>query len=329
MSHPRTRLTLLCLALQMAYQPAWSDTTADAANSLPVYLCQFGDTARLYAFKQNADGQWAGLGQLQGWSVSEQDGGMVARNLNDVLILSNGSASLLQGGRLERGQCVDPSNEMIQLFQPQDPAQGVPADTGQAQQIPNPPADSSTDLTSRRAFPDAGDILSALDPGNWDAAKVAAIIDALNLDSSERDSLKARLREAAQDPAQIARVARQIREVFGIEIAAAADLRAKLRDTRQNLAAAEQALQEQRQKTRETSALLTQAMNRAGAAEHANQLLARQLAALQAQLDAVTAQDKKLRSDLSAVLVELAVGRANLALANKRIIKLGGVPVRQ
>lgn len=194
------------------------------------------------------------------------------------------------------------------------------------------------------------DLLIALDPQNWDAAKVAAIINALNLDNSTKDNMRAELKAAARDPVRIERLVRQIEEAFGIGAAATDELRAKLRDMRQELASTNQAFDEQRQRLKETSARLTDAVAKANAAQYANQALSAQLTAAQrdaagaqrdsagarkdltaAQRDlaAAAARYEALRASFSTMLLQLSDTRAYLATANKRIVKLGGVPVRQ
>ena len=105
---------VLCLLCQMPGQPAWSFDAATLQD--PIFLCQFGNTARAYAFTRSPDGQWQGQGALQSWTVTVQDDGLVARNADDVLILGNGTASLLTEDGLARGVCVDPRMELAQLF---------------------------------------------------------------------------------------------------------------------------------------------------------------------------------------------------------------------
>jgi len=350
-------VAILALSLQMAGQPGWSQSSDRAEAQLPVYLCQFGDTAHVYAFKQRPNGQWDGLGQLEGWKVTEQNGGLVARNATDTIMLGDGSASLLQEGRLVQGKCADATQELAQLFETEDFTQG---DTGQktAERIPDPPQDPAAgDEASRMAPQLDSDLLIALDPQNWDAAKVAAIINALNLDNSTKDNMRAELKAAARDPVRIERLVRQIEEAFGIGAAATDELRAKLRDMRQELASTNQAFDEQRQRLKETSARLTDAVAKANAAQYANQTLSAQLTAAQrdaagAQRDAAgairyaagarkdltaaqrdlaaaAARYEALRASFSTMLLQLSDTRAYLATANKRIVKLGGVPVRQ
>ncbi|MBC7478893.1 MAG: hypothetical protein H7317_12495 [Pseudorhodobacter sp.] len=362
-------VAILALALQMSGQPGWAQSNDQAAARLPVYLCQFGGVAHVYAFKQAEDGQWQGLGQLQGWTVTEQNGGLVARNATDAIMLGDGSASLLQEGQLVRGQCADPSAELAQLFETEDFSQAMRDDAGD--QAPDtPPLDPSGDTSSRQGQADP-DLMSMLDPQNWDAAKVAAIIDALNLDTSAKSTLKAELNAAARDPVRIERLIRQIQAAFGTKDGATDDLRAKLRATRQDLAAADRALAAQGERLQEAnarlsdaaakadaaersneklsarladavgkanatersneklSARLADAVGRVNAVERSNEQLSAQLAATQRDLAAAAGRDEKMRTALSAALVQLTTAREALGTANKRIVKLGGVPVRQ
>lgn len=313
----------LCLLGQMPFQPAWAFDAAVMQG--PIYLCQFGDTAHAYAFKQEPDGHLEGLGQLQGWSVTVQDDGLVARNADDVLILGGGSASLLQRGRLVRGHCVDPRTELAQLFESDD------FGTDAAEQLPQLPVEPSLGADETQAElhdPFVADVLSILDPANWDAVQVAAIIDALNLDTSAKLNLKAELKAAARDPARIRGLARQIRAAFGLEIAAAAELRAKLKETRQELAAVTLALQQLRQNAKDNAARLAVAQAKASAAERANAQAVAQIATLRASLNAALSSEDEMRSTLGTAVALLSATREKLALANKRIAKLGGVPVR-
>ena len=321
-----TRMSIfagLCLLGQMPFQPAWAFDAAFMQG--PIYLCQFGDTAHAYAFKQEPDGHWEGLGQLQGWSVTVQDDGLVARNADDVLILGGGSASLLQRGRLVRGNCVDPRTELAQLFESDDfgsdAAERLP-------QLPAEPPMGAAETQAELHDPFVADVLSILDPANWDAVQVAAIIDALNLDTSAKLNLKAELKAAARDPARIRGLARQIRAAFGLEIAAAAELRAKLKETRQELAAVTHALQQLRQNAKDIAALLAVAQAKASAAERANAQAVAQIATLRASLNAALSSEDEMRSTLGTAVALLSATREKLALANKRIAKLGGVPVR-
>ena len=321
----------LCLLGQMPAQPAWAFDAAFMQG--PIYLCQFGDTAHAYAFKQEPDGHWEGLGQLQGWSVTVQDDGLVARNADDVLILGGGSASLLQQGRLMRGHCVDPRSELAQLFETEEFNHALRDDFGSdaAERLPQLPAEPPMGAAETQAElhdPFVADVLSILDPANWDAVQVAAIIDALNLDTSAKLNLKAELKAAARDPARIRGLARQIRAAFGLEIAAATELRARLKETRQELAAVTHALQQLRQNAKDTAARLAVAQAKASAAERANAQAVAQIATLRASLNAALSSEDEMRSTLGTAVALLSATREKLALANKRIAKLGGVPVR-
>ena len=321
----------LCLICQIAGQPARAQ--GEAAVQVPVFLCQFGDAAHAYAFRQGAEGQWHGLGQLRDWSVTVQDDGLVARNADDVLILSEGSASLLQGGNLVRGQCVDPTTELAELFATGDfyPAADVGPCGDEAGRLPRLPDEPPTDdARIQMEIPDpwVADVMTILDPGNWDAAQVAAIIDALNLDNSAKLSLKSELKAAARDPARIPGLARQIRAAFGLEISAGTELRAKLRETRRDLAVVSAALEEQRRNAAETLALLAAAQAKARTAERASAQAAVQTAALRTALNAAIASEDRMRLTLAAAAAQLLESSEKLALANRRITKLGGVRVQ-
>lgn len=272
MNHFRmSTAVLLALSLQISGQPGWSQSSAEASPEIPVYLCHFGDTAHVYAFKQTPDGQWQGLGELQDWNITEQNGGLVARNATDTLMLGEGSASLLQDGRLVQGECADATDELAQLFASEGASQGAPDDGSQnGKQIPDPPLDPSADDQARLAPQLDPDLLTALDPQNWDAAKVAAIINALNLDNSSKSNMQAELRAAARDPVRIAKLVRQIEAAFGTNSAAIDELRARLRETRDQLASVNQAFDDQRQRLKDTAARLDDAVAKANAAQQAN-----------------------------------------------------------
>lgn len=345
MNHFRmSTAVLLALSLQISGQPGWSQSNVEATPEIPVYLCHFGDTAHVYAFKQTPDGQWQGLGELQDWNITEQNGGLVARNATDTLMLGEGSASLLQDGRLVQGECADATDELAQLFASEGASQGAPDDGSQnGKQIPDPPLDPSGDDQARLAPQLDPDLLTALDPQNWDAAKVAAIINALNLDNSSKSNMQAELRAAARDPVRIAKLVRQIEAAFGTNSAAIDELRARLRETRDQLASVNQAFDDQRQRLKDTAARLDDAVAKANAAQQANAALSAQvtaaqrdaaaarkdLATAQRDLAAASARYESMRASFATMLLQLDATRNDLATANKRIIKLGGVPVRQ
>lgn len=316
MSHARLAvITTLCVLGQL---PAPAAQAFDAASQgVQAYLCQFGQTASAFAFRQGPNGEWQGLGQLQGWDVTVQADGLVARSGDDLLILGDGTASLLQQGRLMRGLCVDAGQELAQLLDADDLA---PREDPDPAAVPGR-GDDRPDL------PDAwvAEVLSILDPGNWDEAQVARLIDSLDMEAPVKQRLKAELKAAARNPERIAGLARQIREAFGMEVAAAADLRARLKDTRRELAAVSRALDDQRQKAQMSATQLAAAEVRARAAEAET---AAQIANLRAALNAAAGEEDKMRAALAATTRNLAASEARLALANKRLTKLGGVPVR-
>lgn len=309
-------LSLLCL---MSAQSAMADTPRNQPTQFPMFLCQLGDTAELFSFQTDANGQWFGQGQLQGWAVSAQQDGWVARNGDDVLILENNSASLLVGGTLLKGQCVDAQSALAPLLQTMDSS--APAVQSQVDETANLVQDGSDPMVSI--------VLSLLDPDRWDAAKVAAIIDALNLDEPSKSGLKAELKAAASDPRKIAAIARDIKASLAREAATSADLRGQVKDLQRQLKASEQDLNEARQQANQTATLLTKAEEKARAAERAQHDMAAQLASLQAALLQSAADVEKVKSTLTTVVNQLAQAQAYLALANKRIVKLGGAPIRQ
>lgn len=288
-------------------QPAWA---FDISQPAPAFLCQFADTAKAFAFRQGAGDVWQGLGQMQGWEVMVQPDGLVARKGDDVLILDEGTASLLQEGQLLRGTCVDAGEELAQLLSEEGPEADAPAE--------------------RRSMPDSliGEVLSLLDSGNWDEARLEQLIDELDMDRPAKTGLKAELRAAAKDPTRIAALARQIRAAFGQEMATSADLREKLRDAQRELDAVTQALNEARQAVQMGATKVKEAEARASAAVGANARAAEQIANLRSALNAAAKEEDDMRAILATAVESLKFSEARLALANKRIAKLGGVPVR-
>lgn len=289
----------LIAGLSLMAGHAWAFDTTQTA---PAFLCEFADTAKAFAFRQGQEGEWEGLGQLQDWSVTVQEDGLVARNGEDVLILDDDTASLLQGGQLVRGTCVDAGAEFAQLL----------GDNAE-----------ETDAPRRRRGPEAliAEVLSVLDPGNWDEAQVAQLIDELDMDAPAKMGLKAELRAAARDPARIAGLARRIRAAFEQELAASSDLRARLKDAQQELDDVTQALEAARRDAQTGAAQAKAAEARARTAESANARAVEQIAALRSALNAAATEEDRMRAALDAAI-------ERLAQANKRIAKLGGIPLR-
>lgn len=263
----------LSIMTQGLLQPAWSDPVSDGLTEASVYICQFADTLQAYAFKKSAAGQLEGLGPLQGWSAVVQEGGLVARNSDQVLIIGEGPDSLVQNGQLVQGQCTDAVGNLAQLFD-NDSLGAAPGDT-EAEPSNDVPTDLA--LTEKDAFAPGiqlaisddllAGMLAILNPQAWDTAKVAAIVDILYLDQASKMGLKAALRTAGNDPARISAIARQIQRAIGVEVESAAHLRARLQDARRNLEATTRALEEQRRRVQKIAAQLTGAEARAGAAE--------------------------------------------------------------
>ena len=287
-------VTVMCLLAQALGNSVSANPLGDALSRLPIYLCQFGDTLHAYAFRQGSDDSWTGLGQLQGWNVTVQSDGLVARKGDDVLILGKSGASLVEQGHLVTGQCADPRAELAQLFASDDVYQTLLGDIGseEAARLRQQAADLSTHETALPNAepqlapndPAAGDMSSFIDPTTWDEEKVAALIDALTLDDPARLSLKDQLRAAGRDPSRIDEVARLIRRALVANIAPTAQLRAKLKEANRNLDAATAALGDERQVAQNVAARLADSETRATAAERISNRTAAQYADAQSAL---------------------------------------------
>lgn len=306
----------LSILAPLSVQPAWSDPVSDGLARLPVYLCQLGGTAHAFAFSQTPDGAWQGLGQLQGWRVMVQAGGLVARNADDVLIIADGAASLVRQGQLVQGQCTEDGGDLSQPIGGEGLAPRGEAGVAEAGR----PGDPAADLTVRDEGAAAGGakadstmsdpwldgVLSLLDPAAWDPAKVAALVDALTLDDPAKLGLKAELRAAGRDPARTAVLARQIQRAFGLELAAAAEMRARLQDARRDLAAMTRAFEDERLRAEETARLLADANARANAAERANNQTAALLGAAERALRDKNADLARWTRDAAALRQQVA-----------------------
>jgi len=62
----------------------------------------------------------------------------------------------------------------------------------------------------------ATDAMAALDPANFDAAKVAALIDASALDDATKTALKAGVDAAAADPAKLGEALAAVKAALGM-----------------------------------------------------------------------------------------------------------------
>lgn len=335
-------------------QATWNDPVGGGLTPAPLYLCQFGTTVSAYNFRQEADGRWVGLGPLEGWDVMVQADGLVARNADQLLVIGEGPDSLVQGDQVATGECADAQGAMPQLF-------GDRSGFG---------ADTSTEMTLREQAellagnPEisadwAAGILSIFDSGAWDERAVTALVDALALERSLKLRLKEELRAAGRDPVRVANVARQIQRFVVQEAAATADLRAKLQDTRRELATVTDKLQVQRTRAENATRQLAAEKAKANAAERANAQttvrlqatqkalaeknaelarsvrdqagLRQQLAGmhaqqrqLQAELDAALAEQRGTNLEVTALIQQLTETRIRLARANRRIDELQG-----
>lgn len=344
----------MCLLGQALVEPASANPLSDALSRLPVYLCQLGDTLHAYAFMQGSDDSWIGLGQLHGWNVTMQSDGLVARQGENILILGNTSASLVEQGHLVTGHCADPRRELVQLFASNDLYQellykvGDQTTAGQTPVVTNPDAALPNEAPQIAPVdPAADDAASFMDPATWDEEKVAALVDALSLDDPVSLSLKVQLKEAGRDPGRIADVARQIQRALVSNIAPVAQLRSELKEANRNFDAATAALADERHVAQITAEQLANSEARATAAERASKKAAAQYAdaqaalrkqdvalkqsseanaALQQQLTTVQAQAQELQGALTAsngreqaayaLLVDL---KARLVRENRKI----------
>jgi hypothetical protein len=348
---------LLGLSLMMPAVPqaAWSDPVGEGSVGVSAYLCQFGNTVNAYNFMQDAEGQWLGLGPLEGWSVVAQADGLVAQNSDQLLVIGDGPDSLVQGGQVVQGECADARNALPQLFGEDAAGGALDGDPGEwsVWEQTDPLAENNPELSEQWV---AG-ILAIFSAGAWDEGKVAALVDALSLERSLKLRLKAELKAAGRDPVRVAGIARQIQRFILLEAAATADLRAKLQETRRELAAVTDALHEQRKRAEDTSKQLAAAKAKASAAERANTQTtarleaaqralrekdaelaraARDMAALrqqfaglqahqretQAALDAALAEQQGTNLEVAALIQQLTETRARLARANKKIEEL-------
>ncbi len=289
------------------FQPAWSQSASDDLTGATVYICQFGDTVQAYPFNVGAGGQLEGLGPLQGWNTVAQEGGLVATNAGQVLIIGDGPDSLLQDGQLVQGQCTDASGDLAQMLDDGNlGAQRGDTETEPSNDVATELAMPEEDVAStgrQRAISDdllAG-MLAILEPQAWDIAKVAAIVDLLSLDQASKIGLKAALRSAGDDPARIRAIARQIQNAIGVEVEHAAQLRSRLQEARRDLEAKNRALAEQRQRVQNIAAQLSGAEARAGAAERLQNQTAALLGAAQRGLKEKVAELAKAAQTLASV----------------------------
>ena len=290
---------LLCL---IAATPVDAQTAQAVPGTSAFFLCQMGDRAELFTFVSDQSGQWFSQGRLQDWNVTAQPAGWVARRGEDVLILDGKSASLLEGGQLLKGQCVDAQTDLTPLLQSSgnDGANfAVPEDA--ARQSQNDP-DQMISL-----------LLSLLDPEGWDATKVGAVIDAMNLDLPAKTGLRAQLKAAASDPQKIAAIAKNIRAAFAEQVAVSSNLQDEVVGLQRQLDATSQDLNETRQKANQTIKLLSRAEANVRAAEKARNDMAAQVRGLQDALTRSQADGQKLKATLSTVVTQLSVAQANLA----------------
>lgn len=341
-------------------QAAWSDPVSDGLTPDSVFLCQFGTTVSAYNFRQEADGHWEGLGPLAGWNVMTEQNGLVARNADQLLVIGEGIDSLVQGDQVVQGQCAEAKGALPQLFGSEYP--GTVAGPSELDPLLPGLSIAQQEALLAGTYPEMSDIwvagiLSIFNPGAWDAESAIALVDALSLDDALKMSLKAELKAAGSDPIRIARLSGQIQRLIGLTAAATDAVRAKLQESRRDLAAMTRAFDAQRQRAEETSRLLAAAKAKASAAEKANSLItalfetaqralrekdaalsrsahdiaalrkqitAQQadLGALQTALDATIDQQQDTNLEVAALIQELEETRARLARANKRIEEL-------